>query len=643
VMYLFNFSLNLITLLALSVVVGILVDDAIVEVENIVRHLRMGKSPMQAAIDAADEIGVAVIATSLTLAAVFVPVAFMPGIAGKFFREFGWTAATAVMFSLLVARLLTPMMAAYQLKATPYVERETRLMKWYLGWVDAALRHRARTLWIAFLLFIGSLGIVYFIPATFIPISDLGRSNLGIELAPGTKLAETVALTEQARKKLESIKELKQVYTTVGSVLDIGDPSKTGFAEARKATLVLDWGTPDTRERSQKDLERVARELLQDLPGARISYISSEPGELMQLVLAGDDPKRLIEAAQNLKKELHTLKGLGAISSSASLLRPELVIVPNAARASELGVATEAIAEAVRIATAGDYRQRLAKFNLPDRQIPIRVGFNEQALANPDLIANLRVPSKNGSVPLTSVASISYSSGPSQIDRYQRQRNINLTAELNGRPLGEVMAEIQSLPSVKNLPAGVSFLNTGDAEVFVELFVGFLLAMTAGILCIYMVLLLLFNHALQPLTILTAVPLCAGGAFGGLLITQHALSLPALIGLLMLIGIATKNSILLVDYAVIAEDENKLSQHDAVIDACRKRVQPVLMTSIAMGAGMLPIALGFSGDSSFRAPMAVAVIGGLITSTLLSLIVIPAAYTLMDDLGAWFNKRRHKA
>ena len=643
VMYLFNFSLNLITLLALSVVVGILVDDAIVEVENIVRHLRMGKPPMQAARDAADEIGVAVIATSLTLAAVFIPVAFMPGIAGKFFREFGWTAATAVLFSLLVARLLTPMMAAYQLKAVPYVERETRLMKWYLGWVDAGLRHRARTLWIAFLLFIGSLGIVYFIPATFIPISDLGRSNLGIELAPGTKLAETVAVTEQARAKLESIKELKQVYTTVGSVLDLGDPSKTGFAETRKATLVLDWGTADSRERSQKDLERVARELLQDLPGARISYISSEPGELMQLVLAGDDPKRLIEAAQNLKKELHTLKGLGAISSSASLLRPEMLIVPNPARASELGVATEAIAEAVRIATAGDYRQRLAKFNLPDRQIPIRVGFAEQALANRDLIANLRVPSKTGSVPLTSVASISYSSGPSQIDRYQRQRNINLTAELNGRPLGEVMAEIQNLPSVKNLPVGVSFLNTGDAEVFVELFIGFLLAMTAGILCIYMVLLLLFNHALQPLTILTAVPLCAGGAFGGLLITQHALSLPALIGLLMLIGIATKNSILLVDYAVIAEQENKLSQHDAVIDACRKRVQPVLMTSIAMGAGMLPIALGFSGDSSFRAPMAVAVIGGLITSTLLSLIVIPAAYTLMDDLGARFSKRRLKA
>jgi multidrug efflux pump subunit AcrB len=639
VMHIFGFSLNLITLLALSVVVGILVDDAIVEVENIVRHLRMGKPPLQAARDAADEIGVAVIATSLTLAAVFVPVAFMPGIAGKFFREFGWTAATAVMFSLLVARLLTPMMAAYQLKATPEIERpENKWMTWYLGWVDVALRNRAMTLWIAFFIFIFSLAIAYFIPRTFIPFSDLGRSNLSVELAPGAKLADTVIATEIAREKLSSIKELKQVYTTVGSVLDIGDPSKTGFAEARKATMILDWGNASKRDRSQKELERIARERLQDLPGAKLSYISSEPGELMQLVLAGDNSKHLLDAASALEKDLRSIKGLGAISSSASLLRPELIITPNPARAAELGIATEDIAEAVRIATAGDYRQRLAKLNLPERQIPIRVGFSEEALGNPSLVPNLRVPSKLGSVPLTSVATISYSSGPSQIDRYQRQRNINFTAELNGLPLGDVMDKVQALPSVKNLPPGVSFLNTGDAEVYVELFVGFILAMAAGIICIYMVLLLLFNHALQPITILTAVPLCAGGALGGLFITQMALSLPALIGLLMLIGIATKNSILLVDYAVIAEEENHLNQHDAIVDACRKRVQPVLMTSIAMGAGMLPIAVGFSSDSSFRAPMAVAVIGGLITSTLLSLIVIPAAYTLLDDVGKRFKR-----
>ena len=642
VMHLFGFSLNIITLLALSVVVGILVDDAIVEIENIVRHLRMGKPPLEAARDAAAEIGTAVIATSLTLAAVFVPVAFMPGIAGKFFREFGWTAATAVLFSLLVARLLTPMMAAYVLKAQPETHRETKLMTWYLGWVDAALRHRARTLWIATGLFVASLAIVPLIPTTFIPFSDVGRSNLSLELPPGTTLQETTALSEQARALLLDIPELEQVYTTVGSVLDLGDPGKAGVGEPRKATLILDWGKADDRNRDQKALERLARSTLAVLPGVRVSYLSSEPGEMMQLVLAGDDPQRLQEAATALDRDLRTIKGLGSVSSSASLLRPEIVITPDSARAADLGVATADIAEAARIATSGDYVQRLAKLNLPERQIPIRVGFAESTLSQPALIGQLRVRGKNGPVPLAAVADISNGSGPSQISRYQRQRNITFSAELNGRPLGEVMQEVQALPSLEKLPDGVSFLNTGDAEVFVELFLGFAIAMAAGLVCIYRVLLLLFNHALMPLTILTAVPLCAGGAFGALLLTQNLLSLPALIGLLMLIGIASKNSILLVDYAVIAEDQHGLSQHDALVDACRKRAQPVIMTTLAMGAGMLPIALGWAGDSSFRAPMAIAVIGGLITSTLLSLIVIPAAFTVVDDLGGWMTRRFHR-
>jgi len=642
VMHWFGFSLNLITLLALSVVVGILVDDAIVEIENIVRHLRMGKKPIDAARDAAAEIGTAVIATSLTLAAVFVPVAFMPGIAGKFFREFGWTAATAVMFSLLVARLLTPMMAAYLLKPHGEEKRESKLMTWYLGWVDAALRHRARTLWIATGLFVASLAIVPFIPTTFIPTSDLGRSNLSLELPPGTTLRDTTAVAEQARALLADIPELEQVYTAVGSVLDLGDPSKSGIGEPRKATLILDWGKADDRDRDQKTLERLARGRLADLPGVRVSYISSEPGEMMQLVLAGDDPQRLQSAATALERDLRGIDGLGSVTSSASLLRPEIVITPDPARAADLGVATADIAEAARIATAGDYEQRLAKLNLPERQVPIRVGFAESTLANPALIGQLRVRGKDGPVALAAVADIRAASGPSQISRYQRQRNVTLTAELNGRPLGEVMNEVQALPSVQHLPDGVSFLNTGDSEVFIELFVGFAIAMVAGLACIYMVLLLLFNHALMPLTILTAVPLCAGGAFGALLLTQNMLSLPALIGLLMLIGIASKNSILLVDYAVMAEDEHGLSQHDALIDACRKRAQPVIMTTLAMGAGMMPIALGFSGDSSFRAPMAIAVIGGLITSTLLSLIVIPAAFTVIDDVGEWAAKKFHR-
>jgi len=531
------------------------------------------------------------------------------------------------------------MMAAYQLKPHEDHPEESRMMQRYLRWVDTALHNRWKTLLTALVLFILSLVMIPFIPTTFIPVADQERSNLSIELPPGTPIETTTAVAERARHELASIKDLKQVFTMIGAVPDVGDPGKSGVADARRATLVLDWGKKGTREHTQKELERMAREKLSDLPGAKISYISTEPGEQMMLVLSGDDPEKLEHAAAAVERDLHSIRGLGSISSSASLLRPELQIVPDPARAADLGVSTAAIATAARVATSGDYTQRMAKLNLADRQVPIRVGFARADLRDPATIGQLRVRGKSGPVPLDAVADIHQGSGPSVISRYQRQRNITLTAELNGRPLGEVMKEVQQLPSVQRLPAGVAFINTGDAEIFVELFTGFAVAMVAGIACIYMVLLLLFNHPLQPVTILTAIPLCAAGAFGALLVTQNALSLPALIGLLMLIGIATKNSILLVDYAVMAEDEHGLSQHDAVVDACRKRARPVIMTTIAMGAGMLPLALGFSGDSSFRAPMAWAVIGGLITSTLLSLIVIPSAYTVLDDLGDWFARK----
>ncbi|WP_290890960.1 efflux RND transporter permease subunit [Arenimonas sp.] len=641
VIWILGFSLNMITLLALAVVVGILVDDAIVEVENIDRHLAMGKPPKVAATEAADEIGLAVIATSATLAAVFIPVAFMPGIAGKFFLEFGWTAATAVIFSLMVARLLTPMMAAYQLKPKPHVEKESALMTRYLRLVEWALANRFTTLALALAMFIGSLALVPLIPATFIPGSDLGRSNLSLELPPGARLDQTAAMSERARALISDLPELRQAYATVGGVLDLGDPAVNGISEVRKVTMVLDWGPEGERERTQKELEREVRKRLEQLPGVRQRFLSSEPGEQLMLVLSGDDPVRLYQAAGEFERDLRSLPGLGTVSSTASLLRPELVIVPDARRAADLGVSTVDIAEAARIATSGDFRQRLAKLNLPDRQVPIRVRLAEENLSDEALLSLLRVPSaKGGTVPLSAVAEIRTGTGPSQVNRFGRQRNITFTAELNGRPLGEVMAEVEQLPSLQRLPPGVQVQNTGDSEIFVELFVGFALAMAAGLFCVYAVLLLLFNHASHPLIILMAVPLSAGGAFGLMLLTGTLLSLPALIGLLMLIGIATKNSILLVDYAVIAEDEKGMDMHDALVDACRKRARPVIMTTIAMTAGMLPIALGLGADASFRQPMAVAVIGGLITSTLLSLVVIPAAFAAMETFTRRFTRRR---
>ena len=638
VMYWFGFSLNMITLLALAVVVGILVDDAIVEVENIDRHLRMGKSPKDAALEAADEIGLAVIATSCTLAAVFIPVAFMPGIPGKFFREFGWTAAAAVLFSLLVARLITPMMAAYMLKPMPEHKGDSKLMRWYLRWVDRALKHRGRTLLIALAIFIGSLALLPLIKVTFIPPADGIQSSVLVELPPGTSLATTTEVAETARKRIVDIPEIEHVFATAGSSTANGPAGDLTAAEVRKATLTIRW--KDDRDASQYELEAQVRERLADLPGVRLSFQGGEPGRALQLVLAGDDPVKLAAAAREVEREIRQLPGLGTVGSSAALVRPEVIVRPDPARAADLGVSTADIAAATRVATRGDYEQFLSKLNLPERQVPIRVQLDEAALSDPALLGQLRVPTASGaSVPLSAVAQITTASGPSQIDRFDRRRNVTITVDLNGMAMGEVEKQIDALPSLQNLPAGVERQAAGDSEVFAEMFGGFAMAMVAGIFCVYGVLLLLFNHASQPITILVAVPLAAGGAFGALLLTGMDISLSVLIGLILLIGIAVKNSILLVDYAVIAEKEQGLGRHEALMDACHKRARPVIMTTMAMGAGMLPIALGFTADASFRMPMAVAVIGGLITSTVLSLVVVPAAFTLVDDAEDWLVHR----
>ncbi len=630
VMHLLGFSLNLLSLLALAVVVGVLVDDAIVEVENVARHRAMGKPPMQAAIDAAEEIGIAVIATSATLAAVFVPVAFMPGITGKFFREFGWTAAAAVLFSLLVARLLTPMLAAYFMKGEPRSVADSALMRRYLGWVEFALAHRRRALGLAMLTFVLSLALIPLIPKTFLPTGDPSRAQLQLELPPGSRLEDTLAAARDARARLREVPEVERVFTTIGGGGGGGHSGGiVAFPELRKASLSLQFRSE--RQRTTPQIEDDIRQRLRDMPGVRVSFQAGGPGDRLELVVAGRDPEQLDAVSRELAAAVRTLPGLGSVTTSASLLRPEIVIRPDPARAADLGVSTVDIAEAARIATSGDFRQRLAKLNLAERQVPIRVQLADTSLTEGAVLSQLRVPGSQGPVPLSAVAEISEGSGPARIDRLDRERNVTVGAELNGRPLGEVISEVNRLELMKRLPPGITVKPAGDSEAFVELFLGFALAMLAGVICVYLVLLLLFNSATQPLTILAAVPLCGGGAFGMLLLTGYALSLPSLIGLLLLTGIATKNSILIVDYAIIGEREG-LSRHDALIEACRKRARPVIMTTLAMGAGMLPIAVGLGADGNFRSPLGVSVIGGLVTSTLLSLVVVPAAYSAVGDL-----------
>jgi len=694
--HLFGFTLNTVTLLSMALVVGILVDDAIVEIENIERHLHMGKSPYQAAMEAADEIGLAVVATTFALVAVFLPTAFMSGIPGKFFKQFGWTAVLAILASLVVARLLTPMMAAYMLKpkvararaaaggattvaalsapagtavpvhaagtaaALPASARADAIgpaavspideshdgfvMRTYLRMVRWCLRHRLITALLSFAFFAGSIALVPLLPTGFVPPADRAQTLVSVELPPGSTLQETFDAAERVRALLAGVPEVKRVFSSIGGGAS-GDVFAVGAApEARKAVMTVVLAHRSERPGTQQTIEASIRARLAEVPGVRLTVGPQDTGVKMQLVLRSEDPAALAVAARDVERDLRTIPGIGNVSSSASLVRPEIIVRPDFARAADLGVTASGIAETVRVATAGDYDVGLPKLNLSERQVPIRVKLPDAVRADLAAIERLTVPGRNGPVMLGNVASVGIDSGPAQIDRLNRSRNVTLDVELAGRQLGEVYEAAMKLPSLNALPPGVRIAEQGDAQEMQALFGSFALAMGIGVLCIYMVLVLLFKDFLQPLTILAALPLSIGGAFVLLLVTGKSFSMPSLIGLLMLMGIVTKNSILLVEYAIVARREG-MSRFDALVDACHKRARPIVMTTIAMGAGMLPIALGFAGDPSFRAPMAIAVIGGLVTSTLLSLLVVPAVFTYVDDLErgiGWLRRRQRR-
>ncbi|MBK9624047.1 MAG: efflux RND transporter permease subunit [Rhodocyclaceae bacterium] len=637
----FGFTLNTVTLLSLALVVGILVDDAIVEIENIARHLRMGKSPLNAALEAADEIGMAVIATTFALVAVFLPTAFMGGIPGKFFKQFGWTAVLAILASLMVARLLTPMMAAYLLKPPKTLEHaDTPAMTKYLAAMTWCLHHRFRTILAAVVFFIASMALVGLLPTGFVPSADRGQTQINLELAPGSTLTQTLAVAEQTRLAAMSVPNVLAVFSSVGGGSS-GDVFAPGAAaETRRALLTLRLTHRSHRHESLSDVENQLRSKLAEIPGARFQVGPPDAGVKMQLVLSSEDPIALRDTAALVERQLRTLNGVGAVTSSASLVRPEIIVEPNSALAADLGVTTASIGETIRVATAGDYDIALPKLNLSERQVPIRVKLPDAVRADLDALARLTVPGKNGPVLLGSVATLRIESGAAQINRLDRSRNVTLDVELGTRPLGDLHAEAIQLSSLKKLPPSVKRVELGDAQEMQNLFASFGVAMSIGVLCIYGVLVLLFKDFMQPITILAALPLSIGGAFVGLLVTGSALSMPSMIGLIMLMGVVTKNSILLVDYAIIARREG-MGREESLIDACHKRSRPIVMTTLAMGAGMLPLALGFGADPSFRAPMAIAVIGGLITSTLLSLLVVPAVFTYIDDLQQAIRRLFH--
>ncbi|MBD2205931.1 efflux RND transporter permease subunit [Calothrix sp. FACHB-1219] len=645
-----GYTLNNMTLLALALAVGNLVDDAVVEIENMERHMAMGKSPLQAAYDSSAEVGLAVVASAATIIAVFMPVAFMGGIPGQFFQPFGVTVAVSTIFSTLVARMVTPMMGAYLLKDKSQNQKQARFTQLfnfklklpknnkkntklstikprtfqpYKSMLQWALRHRLTTIAIAIAFFMASLMLVPLIPKGFVDDGDYGLSSISIEIPPGSTLADMNQVVTQTTNILLKNPYVAQVVAT---------------EDLNTATLAVNLKPKEERKISQKQFEEEIRPLFQQIPGARISFQSQVPGDSrkgLSIVLRSENPEALSQAAEALEKGMRTIPGLVEVSSSASLVKPEILVIPDPQRAADLGVTVQAIARTASLATIGDNDANLAKYNLSDRQIPIRVQIDPKARADINNIKNLQVPSQNGSlVPLLAVADIRFGSGPATINRYDRARQVAVEANLQGIALGEAVQAVNKLPIMQNLPPGVMQQPSGGAKIMQDIFRGFSSALGLAILCIYAILVLLYNNFLHPFSIMAALPFCLGGALIALMVMQKPLGLYALIGIVLLLGIVTKNSILLVDYTIINMEEGK-SQRQALIEAGVSRLRPIMMTSLATIAGTLPLALGIGVGSEVRQPMGIAIMGGFTTSTLLTLVVVPVIFSYIDNFQNW--------
>jgi len=631
IMSMLGFSLNLVSLLAITLATGILVDDAIVEIENIVRHMRMGKSPYRAALEAADEIGLAVIAISLTIVAIFAPVSFMGGIPGQYFKQFGLTVASSVLISLLVARLITPMMAAYLMRPieeTPH--SDGFVMRAYTRLLRGTLRNawtRYATLVFGFSLLILSIWATNLLPSGFLPEEDRSRAVVSVELPPGSTLTDTQETTDKLVEALKVIPEIETVFV-------LGGTSPTGSLEIRRAALQITLVHKSKRKKKQKEIEAEIDHILAATPDVRTWFVNERGERTMSFNLLSNDGTALSHAVGKLESALRQVPGLRSPASEAELERPEIRVSPRFDEAAKLGVSPDQISETIRVATIGDVDANLPKFNAGDRQVPIRIQLTEISRTDVQRIEQLRVTSSSGkSIPLTAVADVTFSQGPSTINRYDRQRAAKIGADLaRGLALSDGRERFLAAVEKVGLPDGVTLQAAGDAEVQDEVAQAFITAMGTGLLLVLGVLILLFASVTQPITILLSLPLSFSGVVVGLLATNNAVTMPVYIGLLMLMGIVTKNAIMLVDFGVEKMKEG-MERNAAIIDAGRKRARPIVMTTLAMAAGMLPSALAFGDGGEFRAPMAIAVIGGLIVSTVLSLVFVPSFFIVMDDLG----------
>ena len=743
-MDLMGITLNSLSLLALGLVAGVLVDDAIVEIENIVRHMRMGKSAFQAAIDAADEIGLAVLATTMSIVAVFLPVALMPGISGQFFKNFGYTVVLAVLMSLFVARMITPMIAAYFLKAQGHashgegwlMDRYMGILRWSLDskraketkarivripkkpgyfvfagvvaavaalgmifapqqgqaaapgaeasigagkiaaglllglpagflvgllltliagalwgvirgfdhhrfaawsryvWQRIGARFRDHRMWIigiGILAFLATIGMFMALPSQFFPTTNSDFSRVSIEMVPGTTLKQTEAVADR-----------------VAAIINEQPETLTALESIREGNANIFITLKKDRERTSIEFERDIAPRLARIPDARVTFMSQSggggTGRDISIMLSGSDPALLDRTASKLVDEMAGIQEIRAPRVTADMRRPELIIKPRLDLAAQLGVTTQALSQTIRIATMGDIDQNSAKFSLSDRQVPIRVMLPETSRRDLDTIKNLPVPiTSGGSVPLSRVAEIDFGSGPTTIQRYNQTRRIFIGADLAPNVVkSDAMKKINALPTMANLPAGVSNAPFGEDEWQAEMMQSFMIALASGILLVFGVLVLLYRRFMSPLVNMGSLLLAPLGGLIALWVLGQPLSLPVFIGILMLFGIVAKNSILLVDFA-IEEMEHGVPKFQALMEAGHKRAQPIVMTTVAMVAGMVPTAISLTGDGAWRAPMGTVVIGGLILSTLLTLLIVPAAFSLADGLekrlGPWLRRK----
>ncbi|MDP9044534.1 MAG: efflux RND transporter permease subunit [Pseudomonadota bacterium] len=668
--YAFGFTLNFMTMMALSLCIGLLIDDAIVVRENIVRHVRMGKDHVRAAREGTDEIGLAVMATTFAICAVFVPVAFMKGIVGKFFFPFGITVAVAVLVSLFVSFTLDPMLSSIwkdppgnrliRLPVIGHLMRGTdrlldamhalyeRLIHWvfsgrrYRVWLPtvrrtaqpprrwrpavATLTPRGIVLWIGLASFVGAIGLAGVVGTEFIPESDDSFIRMNVRMPVGTSLTRGSDKMRQVEDVVRALPEVKMVSTSIGD---------TGNGARNSADLNLVLSKPSERKRSQKQVEDAIRAGLASIPGADVA-LGQRP---IYIALLGPDPDVLDREVTQLYAKIAKVNGIADLESSVKPGLPAYAVRIKADATRELGLTPTQLAASLRSFVNGDIA---TYWTAPDgEQVEVELRLPQPMRENISQLDDLPVAyARDGTpIPLSRVADVVPVINPEVIKRQDLQRRQAIYAGVSGRPSGDVSADVRKIVDATVLPPGYRFDVGGQTKDQAEAFQGILLALGAAVIFIYIVLASQFGSFLQPFAIMASLPLSLIGVMLALLLTHSTLNLFSMIGLVMLMGLVTKNAILLVDYANHARRLDGLDPAEALLQAGLVRMRPIMMTTAAMIFGMLPMALALDEGGELQAPMGRAIIGGVVTSTLLTLIVVPVLYSYLDQLAAWAKRR----